>query len=57
MTKEQEKELTLTVYISLLSRFNHEQFNDDALILRTFNNAKKFSKDAINKQYETRESN
>ena len=52
MTKEQEKELTLTVYISLLSRFNDEQFNDDELILKTFNNAKKFSKDAINKQHE-----
>jgi hypothetical protein len=54
MMTAEEKELTLTVYISLLSKFNDEQFNDDNLVLKTFNNAKNFSKSSLKKHYETR---
>jgi hypothetical protein len=57
MMTAEEKELTLTVYISLLSKFNDEQFNNDDLVLKTFNNAKNFSKSSLKKHYETRESN
>ena len=49
MTKEEERRCVIVHYISLINRFNDEEFNDDALILRTFNNAKKFIK-----EYETR---
>jgi hypothetical protein len=49
-TKEEERRFIIVNYISLLNRFSDDQFNDDALVLRTFNNAKKFSKEAIEKQ-------
>ena len=57
MTKEQERRLVIVNYITLLNRFSDKQFNDDALVLRTFNNSKIFIKEYINKTNETRKPN
>lgn len=53
MTKEEERRYIIVNYITLLNRFNDDQFNDDELVLRTFNNAKKFAKESM-KHYEAR---
>ena len=56
MTAE-ERELHLTVFISLVSKFDNELYEDDEMILKTFNNSKEFAKESLKKHYETRKSN
>ena len=53
MTAE-ERELHLTVFISLVSKFDDELYEDDEMILKTFNNTKEFTKESLKKHYETR---
>ena len=56
MTLE-ERELHLTVFISLVSKFDNELYEDNEMILKTFNNSKEFAKESLKKYYETRKSN
>ena len=56
MTPE-ERELHLTVFISLVNKFDNELYEDNEMILKTFNNSKEFAKESLKKYYETRKSN